>query len=47
MFVIECFVPDVARFGHDQRVQAWSVTEDSAVIEVSRHDKVQQRVKPG
>jgi SAM-dependent methyltransferase len=44
MFVIECFVPDVARFDHDQRVQARSVTEDLAVIEVSRHDKVQQRV---
>jgi hypothetical protein len=44
MFVIECFVPDVARFDRDQRVQARSVTGDSAVIEVSRHDKVQQRV---
>jgi SAM-dependent methyltransferase len=44
MFVIECFVPDVARFDHDQRVQARSVTEDLAVIEVSHHDKVQQRV---
>ena len=43
-FVIECFVPDVAQFDHDQRVQARSVTEDSAVIEVSRHDKAQQRV---
>ena len=30
MFVIECFVPDVARFDRDQRVQALSVTEDSA-----------------
>ena len=44
MFVIECFVPDLARFDHDQRVQARSVTEDSAIIEVSVHDKVQQRV---
>jgi hypothetical protein len=44
MFVIECFVPDVTRFDHDQRVQARSVTEDSAVIEVSRHDRAQQRV---
>ncbi len=44
MFVIECFVPDLARFDRDQRVQARSVTEDSAVIEVSRHDRVQQRV---
>jgi SAM-dependent methyltransferase len=44
VFVIECFVPDVARFDHDQRVEARSVTEDSAVIEVSRHDKARQRV---
>ena len=44
LFVIECFVPDLARFDRDQRVQAQSVTEDSATIEVSRHDKIQQRV---
>jgi SAM-dependent methyltransferase len=44
MFVIECFVPDLARFDRDQRVQARSVTGDSAIIEVSRHDKVQQRI---
>jgi SAM-dependent methyltransferase len=44
MFVIECFVPDLTRFDRDQRVQALSVTEDSAVIEASRHDKVRQRV---
>jgi hypothetical protein len=44
LFVIECFVPDLTRFDHDQRVQARSVTEDSAVIEVSRHDKIEQRV---
>jgi len=44
MFVIECFVPDLARFDHDQRVQARTVTEEAAIIEVSRHDRVQQRV---
>jgi hypothetical protein len=43
-FVIECFVPDVTRFDHDQRVQARSVTADSAVIEMSRHDRAQQLV---
>ena len=43
MFVIECFVPDLARFDRDQRVQTRPVTEDSAIIEVSRHDRVQQR----
>jgi hypothetical protein len=44
VFVIECFVPDLSRFDHDQRVQARAVSEDSAVIEVSRHDRVRQRV---
>jgi SAM-dependent methyltransferase len=44
MFVIECFVPDLTRFDHDQRVQARSVTQDSAIIEVSVHDRARQRV---
>jgi SAM-dependent methyltransferase len=43
-FVIECFVPDLARFSRGQRVQAVEVTEDTAVIEVSRHDAAAQRV---
>jgi SAM-dependent methyltransferase len=43
-FVIECFVPDLARFDRGQRVQAVAVTEDSATIEVSRHDAALQRV---
>jgi hypothetical protein len=44
MFVIECFIPDLTRFDHDQRVQARSVTEDLAIIEVSVHDRVRQRI---
>ena len=44
VFVIECFVPDLARFDHDQRVQARAVSGDAAVLEVSRHDPVRQRV---
>jgi SAM-dependent methyltransferase len=44
VFVIECFVPDLGRFDRGQRVQAMAVTEDSATIEVSRHDAVLQRV---
>jgi SAM-dependent methyltransferase len=44
LFVVECFVPDQARFDRGQRVHAVSVTEDSAVIEVSRHDAARQRV---
>jgi hypothetical protein len=44
VFVIECFVPDLARFDRGQRIRAREVTEDSATIEVSRHDAVLQRV---
>jgi hypothetical protein len=44
MFVIEYFVPDLTRFDHDRRVQERSVTEDSAIIEVSVHDRVRQHV---
>ena len=36
--------PGLTRFDHDQRVQARSVAEDSAIIEVSVHDRVRQRV---
>jgi SAM-dependent methyltransferase len=43
-FVIECFVPDLARFDRDQRVEALAVTEESATIEVLRHDAVAQRL---
>jgi SAM-dependent methyltransferase len=44
LFVVECFVPDPARFDRGQRVHAASVTEDSAIIELSRHDAARQRV---
>ncbi len=44
VFVIECFVPDLARFNRGQRVQTLAVTEDSATLELSRHDAAQQRV---
>jgi SAM-dependent methyltransferase len=43
-FVIECFVPDVARFDHGQRAQARVVTEDSALAELSCHDAAAQRI---
>jgi SAM-dependent methyltransferase len=43
-FVVECLVPDVARFDRGQRVDARVVTEDSISLDVSRHDPVQQRV---
>jgi SAM-dependent methyltransferase len=43
-FVIECFVPDLARFDRNQRVQARMVTEDSVRLEASVHDPVAQRI---
>jgi len=43
-FVVECFVPDLARFDRGQRVQALAVTADSVVLEVSRHDLAEQRI---
>jgi SAM-dependent methyltransferase len=44
VFVIECFVPDLTRFDRGQRVETRAVSEDSAVLELSRHDAAQQRV---
>jgi SAM-dependent methyltransferase len=41
-FVIECFVPDLARL--DRGVETTEVTEDSATISVTRHDPVAQRI---
>jgi SAM-dependent methyltransferase len=45
VFVIECFVPDPARFDRGQRVQTRAVTEDSATLELSIHDSVTQCVR--
>jgi SAM-dependent methyltransferase len=44
VFVIECFVPDLARFDRGQRVQTRAVTEDSATIDLSVHDAASQRI---
>jgi SAM-dependent methyltransferase len=44
LFVVECFVPDLTRFDRDQRVQTLAVTEDSAILELSRHDAAEQRI---
>jgi SAM-dependent methyltransferase len=43
-FVLECFVPDITRFDRDQRAETRAVSEDSAVLELSRHDPATQRV---
>lgn len=45
VFVIEAFVPDLARFDrYQQRVEAGDLSLDRVHLEVSRHDPVNQRV---
>jgi hypothetical protein len=43
-FVVEVFVPDIARFDRGQRVSADRVEVDRVVLETSLHDPVGQRV---
>lgn len=43
-FVVEAFVPDLARFDRGQRVGVSAVRLDRVDLEVSRHDPVNQRV---
>jgi SAM-dependent methyltransferase len=43
-FVVEAFVPDLARFDRGQRVGVSAVQLDRVDFEVSRHDPVAQRV---
>jgi SAM-dependent methyltransferase len=44
VFVLEAFVPDLARFDRGQRVQATRVEADWLTFDVSLHDPVEQRV---
>lgn len=44
-FVIECHVPDVARFDRGQRVQILELEEDVMYVEYTVHDPVAQRVR--
>jgi SAM-dependent methyltransferase len=44
-FVMEAFVPDVARFDRGQRVGAVGVHVDAVQLEVSRHDQARQVVE--
>lgn len=43
-FVIEAFVPDVARFRGGQDVRAYTVTNERAQLQATRHDPVRQRL---
>ena len=45
VFVCECFVPDLARFEGHQRIAVERVEVDEVVLETSRHDLVNQRVR--
>lgn len=44
VFVIEAFVPDVARSSSGQTCRTVDVTAQSARLEATRHDPVQQRI---
>jgi SAM-dependent methyltransferase len=45
VFVIEAFVPDLARFGrYQQRVDAGDLSIDEVRLEVARHDPMNQRI---
>jgi SAM-dependent methyltransferase len=44
VFVVEAFVPDIARFDRGQRVDARRVEPSRAFLDVSRHDAANQRV---
>jgi SAM-dependent methyltransferase len=44
VFVIQAFVPDLARFDHDQRVETRMVGTRHALLYLSEHDPASQRV---
>ena len=44
VFVIEAFVPDLARFSRGQRVEARRIEPNHVYLDAARHDPVEQRV---
>jgi SAM-dependent methyltransferase len=44
VFVIEAFVPDMARWDQNQRVETRHLGDDSVVLDAASHDPVEQRV---
>ncbi len=44
-FVMDAFVPDVARFDRGQRTTTTEVGTDTVMIDVSRHDPLHQRIE--
>jgi SAM-dependent methyltransferase len=45
VFVVQAFVPDLARFDRNQRIQTEGVGTDSLIIGANEHDPVHQRVR--
>jgi SAM-dependent methyltransferase len=44
-FVMDAFVPDLSRFQNEQSITAQHVTVKSVMLDVSRHDRVKQRIE--
>jgi SAM-dependent methyltransferase len=44
VFVVEAFVPDLARFDRGQRTQVTQVDANRVMFDASRHDPVEQRI---
>ncbi|HTE21282.1 MAG TPA: class I SAM-dependent methyltransferase [Armatimonadota bacterium] len=44
-FVVEAFVPDLARYTRGQTIQATRVEGDHVMLDVTRHDPVHQRLQ--
>jgi SAM-dependent methyltransferase len=44
IFVLEAFVPDLARFDRDQRLQTNSISATEVVLDASRHDQATQTI---
>ena len=44
VFVLEAFVPDLARFDRDQRLQTNSISATEVVLDASRHDQAAQTI---
>jgi SAM-dependent methyltransferase len=45
VFVVEVFVPDLARFDRDQRVEVYRIEMGRVMLTASRHDRVEQRIE--
>ena len=44
-FVMDAFVPDLSRFQNDQSISVQQITVDHVMLDVGRHDPVNQRIE--